>query len=218
MRFSEVGNDKVGHDTITVSRPTVDSCPPDCFFLNNGCYAQRTENRWKHTRSFAAPNLKTKKVGIIALIWKAISDNKPIRIHERGDFYIDNKLDIEYINNWKAALSEFDRDVLCNIWTYTHVYDKEVADLQNYGINIYASVNTEKQAKLAKKNGFKLFAWSTDLVKSKHKSNLDKPKYVDLPVIGSTLVCPEQRVGKSLTCSKCQWCIQGKGNVAFMKI
>ena len=72
-----------------------------------------------------------------------------------------------------------------------------------------------KQAKLA---GFTLFAWITDLKRSKRKDNRDKPKFVTLPLLGSTLVCPEQIMGKDrVTCSKCKWCVNGKGNVAFMQ-
>jgi hypothetical protein len=37
------GNDKLGKGCIVVSRPVGDTCPSDCDYLNNGCYAEHTE-------------------------------------------------------------------------------------------------------------------------------------------------------------------------------
>ena len=39
------GNDKLGKENcIVVSRPVGDTCPSDCDFLGNGCYAEDLEN------------------------------------------------------------------------------------------------------------------------------------------------------------------------------
>jgi len=219
MKVSDKGNQKVGQQILTINRPVGDTCPPDCFFLNNGCYADRTEHRWKHTREFSFNNLQITKVDIIALVWKAISTKTAIRIHERGDFFLNNKLDKKYIQAWQDGLSMFKKSELCDIWVYTHVFDPDIASLRRYGIKVYASIHSVEDYKKARKAGFKLFAWVSDLIKSKFKPNTDKPRFIDLPIIGRTLVCPEQRLGHHhTTCSKCKWCVKGKGNVAFMKI
>lgn len=106
---------------------------------------------------------------------------------------------------------------LPHTFTYTHIYDHRIAELQDYGVNVYASVHGETDIEEAKKAGFNLFAFATKIPKKKGGTP-DAPKYIDLPVLGRTLVCPEQRMGrKRVTCDKCKWCVEGKGNVAFLE-
>lgn len=217
------GNEKLGK-CIVVSRPVGDSCPSSCPFLNNGCYAEMTEKRFPQSRAAGFDNMIVKRHDVLATIEKAIDKNLSIRMHERGDFLKPNgQLDLRYVNNWVESLKKIKRGDRPNIWAYTHIYDKRLLTLAKVGVYLYASVHTDADVKTAKRAGFKLFAYCTKIRKVKGGST-DSPKFVDLPILGRTLVCPEQRLGrKRVTCAgtdettACNWCTMGKGNVAFLE-
>jgi hypothetical protein len=78
------GNDKLGKGCIVVSRPVGDTCPPDCDYLGNGCYAEATENQYKNARVAGFANVITEKNKIRAMILDAKRREKSIRWHERG--------------------------------------------------------------------------------------------------------------------------------------
>ena len=213
------GNDKLGNSVIVNSRPVGDSCPPGCFFLENGCYAEKVENRFPNARTAGFTNMELTWGSIWTQIRSAYDAGKSMRIHERGDFAMpkDGKsvIDYNYLNAWKKALTETENKP--RIWTYTHLYYKCIAELANYGVKVYASVHNDADVKKAKAKGFRLFAFCTTIKKKKGGSR-DQAKRIELPVIGKTLVCPEQIMGrKRVTCDSCNWCIDGKGNVAFLE-
>jgi hypothetical protein len=215
MKHSK-GNDKLGNCGV-MSRPVGDTCPSTCWFLGNGCYAEATENRFPNAREYSQNNILTQWRGIKRFIEKYADK----RIHERGDWFINGKLDRRYLYNWCKALRESNKRG--KIWTYTHILDKRLLTLERYGVKIYASVNTPTEAEYARSAGFSLIAYCTDIKKKKGGSR-DVTTYIDLPVIGRTLVCPEQRLGrKRVTCAgtktttRCGWCIDGRGDVAFLE-
>lgn len=211
MRYSN-GNEKLGN-TLVISRPVGTSCPNTCPFLGNGCYAEHTEKQYKATRPFAMANLVVSESEIRSLIDNAVASNKAVRIHERGDFCRDNKLDLPYIKAWIQAIKSSSK--LPHIYTYTHKLVKTLAKLP---ISVYASVHNERDIIVAQQAGFKLFAYCSEIQRSKRHSNRHIPTFINLPIIGRTLVCPEQRLGrKKITCDKCRWCIEGKDNVMFLK-
>jgi hypothetical protein len=145
----------------------------------------------------------------------AVESGKDVRLHERGDFLLDNKIDREYVNNWQSVLTATRN--LPWIWGYTHVFQVSIAKLRQKRVNLYASVHSTKDIKQAKKKGFKLFAWQIDTPKKRGGSK-NFPAKLDMPILGRTLVCPEQRLGRNnITCDKCRWCIEGKGHVIFLK-
>jgi hypothetical protein len=225
MIFAE-GNSKLGSNCFVVSRPVGDTCPSSCHFLGNGCYAEHTEKRFPVARTAAAKNLITDKNKIRSLILLAISQNKSIRIHERGDFGKNDKIDLEYIDNWAwACQSVLDNGLeLPKIWTYTHFIKKIIIKKLAKYIKVYASVHNEEDAKKAKKLGF-IVAY----IDTNHKFMKKKGKKIKEGIPGfveiageKTLVCPEQRKGRDLTtCTggktrACEWCLKGKP-VAFME-
>lgn len=215
MYISEQGNEKLGKNVVVVNRPVELTCPPDCPFLHFGCYAEKTENRFKDARRVSYENLALTVEEIQEIIRIAVSKEKDVRMHERGDFLQNGKADQTYIGNWRKAIAA--SPDLPYIWGYTHAYQKSIANLQQKNVNIYASVHNEEDVKKAKQKGFKLFAWAIDTPKKRGGSK-DFPAKVELPVIGKTLVCPEQRLGRDkVTCDKCRWCVEGKGNVVFLK-
>lgn len=216
------GNDKLGKNCLIVSRPVGLTCPSSCYFLGNGCYAEFTEKRFPNARKASLENLQPTADEIRAVIQQAIDKNLSIRIHERGDFLLNDKPDKAYIKAWKDAAKSFDN--LPDIWTYSHGYYPTIADLQNYGIRTYASIHNSSDLRKAKAARFKLFAYCTTIPRKKGGS-LDAPKLVILDEV-KFVTCPEQRRGRSnggVTCTgsgesiKCDLCVRGLANVAFLE-
>lgn len=214
MKIIENGNEKLGKNVFVISRPVGLTCPSDCFFLHNGCYAERTEKQYKNTRVSAEANIVVTADEIEGMVRYAYSQKKSIRISERGDFGLNNEVDEDYVGAWYNGVKNV--RLKPYIFTYTHFLDARVAKLEEVGISVYASVHNEADIEKAKSAGFKRFAYITDIKKKKGGSH-DAPKYVELPVIGRTLVCPEQRMGrKKVTCDICKVCVQGKQNIVFL--
>ena len=207
------GNEKLGKQVVVFNRPVGTTCPPNCPLLEHGCYAEFTEHRFTQARLVGENNLNATSQELLAMLEFAVSKNKAVRVHERGDFLLDGKIDRKYLRAWQRAIKSVKK--LPHIWAFTHVYLKSLANLKD--VNVYASVHNEGDVKKAKQKGFTLFAYLLPDRKKKGGSR-DFPKFVNLPVIGKTLVCPEQRLGrKRITCDACRWCVEGKGNVAFLK-
>lgn len=231
------GNDKLGKGCIVVSRPVGDTCPGadseyPCEFLNNGCYAEATERQYTNARTAGLHNIVTEKNRIRAMIVDAERRNKSIRWHERGDWFLNGKVDTDYIGNVRWAC----RSILDNggrlprMWFYTHIYDSLVASLADY-MMVYASVHNVEDKRQAEAAGFKLFAWcdSDKLVapkrpKSKAKADAWRKSLPKLVILDDTkfVTCPEIRRGRSeITCTgtkdsiACDLCVKGLANVLF---
>ena len=214
MKIIETGNEKLGKGIFVVSRPVGLTCPSDCFFLHNGCYAERIEKQYKKTRISAMANVVVTAQEITDMLALAFKKGKAVRIHERGDFGLNDEIDQNYVDAWYNGMKNAINKVA--VFTYTHFLDARVAKLQEVGINIYASVHNEADVMKAKAAGFTRFAYITDIKKKKGGSKDSLPR-VMLPVIEKTLVCPEQRLGrKTITCDVCKVCVNGKQNIAFL--
>lgn len=226
------GNDKLGKGCIVVSRPVGDSCPSTCAFLGNGCYAEATENQYKNARVAGFHNMITEAGRIRAMILDAKRREKSIRWHERGDWFKDGTLDLEYLANVTQACESIlaDGDTLPDMWFYTHIYDDRLVSLEKY-MNVYASVHNDKDMGEALAQGFKLFAWcdsdqkiAPKRPKSKVKAEAWRQALPKLVVLNATkfVVCPEIRRGRSeITCTgtkdsiSCDLCVRGLANVLF---
>lgn len=214
MKIIENGNEKLGKSVFVISRPVGLTCPSDCFFLHNGCYAERIEKQYKNTRTSAEANVVVTADEIEGMIRYAHSQKKSVRIHERGDFGLNDEIDQSYVDAWYNGMKNV--RVKPYVFTYTHFLDARISKLEEVGISVYASVHNEADVIKAKAAGFKHFAYVTDIKKKKGGSH-DSPRYIELPVLGRTLVCPEQRMGrKKVNCDICKVCIGGKQNVAFL--
>lgn len=226
------GNDKLGKGCLVVSRPVGDTCPSDCDYLGNGCYAEGSEKIYPGVRPAAMQNLVTEKNRIRAMILDAIRQGKSIRWHERGDWFLDGKLDMDYLNNviWACDSILAEGKLLPDMWFYTHIYDPRLSMMDKY-MAVYASIHDANDKAEAVAAGFKLFAWcdSDEKIAPKRPRNKAKadawraalPKLV---VIDDTkyIVCPEIRRGRGVvTCTPtkgsvtCDLCVRGLGNVLF---
>lgn len=227
MKFA-YGNEKLGPGCLVVSRPVGDTCPSSCQFLGNGCYAQFTEKRFPNARKAGFENLHSDRTKIRVMILTAVKEGKSIRWHERGDFGLDNSLDMEYIENIEAVCLQLLREnkALPQMWAYTHIYDSRILTRLSQFITIYASVHNAEDMQAAKAAGFKLFAWcDTDgqFPKKGKGGNPDAPK---LAIIENErfVTCPEMRRGRdTVTCTgskdtlACKLCTMGTANVLFLK-
>lgn len=226
MRFAPKGNEKLGKSVFVVSRPVGDTCPADCYFLHNGCYAEATEKRFPNARDAATLNLRVSAQELRSMILEAIRLGKSIRIHERGDFVKPHsqtpenpqgELDHPYLHAWRSAIRSIPKAQRPPIWCYTHHYSKEILVLARLGVSVYASVSCDADYERAKTAGFKLFAFTHELTKGKKPAKEKIGSYTENEYAGRTLVCPEQRMGRAtVTCDKCKWCIHGKGNIVFL--
>lgn len=215
MKIIQTGNEKLGKNVFVVSRPVGLTCPSTCLFLHNGCYAERTEKQYKNTRISAEKNVIITADEVEEVVRDAYAKKKSIRIHERGDFGLNDQIDQAYVDAWYNGV----KNVILKpyIFTYTHFLDARISKLEDVGISVFASVHNDADVMKAKSAGFKHFAYITNIKKKKGGLN-DIDRYVELPVLGRTLVCPEQRIGrKRVTCDKCKVCIEGKQNIAFLQ-
>lgn len=221
MKFS-FENDKIGK-AIIVSRAVGDTCPSTCDYLHNGCYAEKTERLFKNARKVGLANIVTDYNKIRSMLVLAVNKNLKVRIHERGDFLYDGKLDKQYIQNWRKACLSLDS--LPSIWTYTHVYSKYLVNSLSEFVTMYASVHSQSDYRKAVKAGFTKFAWCDNGTYGDYHRNgkTVAPKVLQ---IGKEKfhVCPEQLYGRAkVTCTgtkrtkACNLCIQGKKNVLFVQ-
>jgi len=226
------GNDKLGKGCVVVSRPVGDTCPSDCDYLGNGCYAEQTEKIYPGVRPAAMQNLVTEKNKIRAMILDANRREKSIRWHERGDWFLNGELDTNYVDNvtWACESILADGDSLPDMWFYTHIYDSRLVSLEKY-MAVYASVHDDNDMNEAKSQGFKLFAWCDSDMKvapkrPKHKAKADvwRASLPKLVVLNGEkfITCPEIRRGRAIiTCTgtkdsiSCDMCVKGLANVLF---
>lgn len=229
-KFNANGNSKIGQAYIT-NRAVLDTCPSSCSFYEDGCYAEFTEKLYPNVRKHDLENTKFPAIKlwnlIRSMLIQAEKTGNDVRIHERGDFFKDGRLDKSYLNAYLKAFKSMKDSgkTIPKVWVYTHVFNKEILKLAEYGVQVYASVSTPAQLRKAKKAGFRLFAFADKFHKIMKRSKRHNP--AELPRIEwegeKFLVCPEQRVGRDkITCcgnktsKACMWCVTGKGHVAFI--
>jgi len=223
MYIAKRGNQKLGRRVHVISRPVGVTCPNNCPFLQEDSsvrsYGEFTELRFNRAKKAPERNLRVSAEQLYTAIIEANENQVDFRIHERGDFKLDGKVDTWYVGQLLRAIKKAIKEkTVPKIWFYTHVYSKIVAKLGRLqNVAAYASVHNAKDIKQAAQKGFTLFAYVLNVRKAKGGSR-DFPSHVDVPSLGRTLVCPEQRFGKDkVTCQKCRWCIEGKGNVVFLE-
>jgi hypothetical protein len=226
------GNEKLGQGCLVVSRPVGDTCPSTCAFLGNGCYAEQTEKMYPNVRPAGMQNVITERGRIRSMILDAISQGKSIRWHERGDWFLNGSLDLDYVNNviWACDSIVADGKMLPDMWFYTHIYDPRLCMMDKY-MAVYASVHNATDMEKARGAGFKLFAWcdsdqkvATKRPRSKVKADAWRKSLPKLVVLNDTkfVTCPEIRRGRGVvTCTPtkgsvdCNLCVKGLANVLF---
>ena len=211
-------NKKVGKRKCwVVNRLVGKTCSTNCP-MKKRCYAKKTEQRWKSAELVSAQNQFVSVSEWVELFNLCNRQNKPLRLHERGDFGtgIGDKLDKPYLDNLRIALKQPHP----NIWLFTHLHKPQIAQLP---IITYASVESASSIKQAESAGFKRFALVLPF-----RPKISRPYLRGLPVYQGNrwitlhdkkwFVCPAVYQGKRKhkpTCVECKHCILGKSNVAF---
>jgi hypothetical protein len=226
------GNDKLGKGCLVVSRPVGDTCPVTCEFLGNGCYAEQTEKMYPNVRPAGMVNVITERGRIRSMILDAIRQGKSIRWHERGDWFLNGSLDMDYLNNviWACDSILAEGKMLPDMWFYTHIYDPRLSMMDKY-MAVYASVHNANDKAIATEAGFKLFAWCDSDQKiakkrPKRKAAADawRKSLPKLAILDGEkyITCPEIRRGRGVvTCTPtkgsvdCNLCVKGLANVLF---
>lgn len=214
------GNDKLGKYISTFSRSYDITCPNSCEHLDNSCYAGKIERRFPSAKLSYHNNLQVKDwQKIRAFLLEAKKRNNAVRFHVSGDYLFTTKdnrkvLDIKYINAIKQAYISLKKNKISppNTFCFTHVYHKKVAELSKY-MKIFASVQTSGDYKKAKKAGFKLFAWSSELVKGKDFNK------IYITETGKRVVTCFEQVGTKKDCSSCGFCFNSNVqlDICFLK-
>lgn len=187
-------NRKLGYAVAATYRKVVNTCPTDCSFLDNGCYAQKGYvNIW--SKKSKDNNDKLSNLPL---------DCKLVRLNVSGDFlkFDGSKIDQEMIDEIREfALSR----PKTKIWGYTHAW-KLIGKNPFLGIKnirLHASLNSFKDRKKAKRLGYSIAS-----VKSKYdKRKLAKnAKYCPIDI----LKFHKKKI--NIGCSSCRLCIDRNEN------
>jgi len=189
------GNQKLGANVISTYRSVGITCPSDCPFLNNGCYAQ------KHKQGIIQ-KLANNSIEVfnhtMQIVWAKVlrKRNKPtlVRFHTSGDVMKNNYPDKQYIR-YLLSWAEKYKLLGMKIINYTHAWKHDyVNTIQGF---TRASTHSIEEAQNAIKNGW-------HVVMSVPKKGVEEAKK-NLADVGLTGVhCPNQT--HKITCSQCKLC------------
>jgi len=176
----------------TFSLPSRVTCRGKTEHCERFCYAKKAEKCYKGVLPRRKMNYKlSKKKSFVMEMIKLVakSNSNYIRIHESGDFY-----NQKYLNKWIEICKIFPNK---KFLAYTQSYDLDFSKKPKNMI-IYYSVWDD--SKNVPKKG--LFAYAIDNGKGK----------IEEYKIPKTHLCKKSG---DLTCDKCLFCFEGRGNVSF---
>lgn len=184
-------NAKTGPASVTYASQK--SCPRDCPFLNNGCYAEHGKTGIITKRLNASTVKDPNEIARVeADHIKALADNGPridLRVHVVGDSRTPKAAQLV-----GGAMADYERRTGRSAWTYTHAW-KRVKAGNWRGANVLASCESPRDVKRANAMGY-----VASLVVPEFKTH--KTYEID----GVKLVpCPYQTRG--VQCVKCRLCL-----------
>lgn len=206
-----LGNVKLGPLIATISRIVGITCPPDCFFLDNGCYAQRTQARRPNVFHVWLQNvLKWDAKAVLHKLryWTHAINIVALRLLVGGDFGIDGVIDKDFVNSifWlKRKLPKLPFFGATHFWK---LFGKRgCTRFRKADIHIFASVHTKDEATKAKQDGWKIW-FASAITKASHNGS----KYdADL----NAIYCPEQ-IGTKPDCQRCGFCWNNETDVGVI--
>jgi len=187
---------------------------------------------YPNVRPAGMQNVITERGRIRSMILDAMRQNKSIRWHERGDWFLNGELDLDYVANvtWACESILADGKTLPDMWFYTHIYDSRLVAFEKY-MAVYASIHDANDKAEAVAAGFKLFAWcdsdqkiAPKRPKRKAAADVWRQALPKLVIIDGDkyITCPEIRRGRGVvTCTPtkgsvdCNLCVKGLANVLF---
>jgi hypothetical protein len=171
------------------------SCPNATPLCKKYCYAKKAERAYKNVFISRMANTFDSFKATFISDMKAIllhENNTYIRIHESGDFYSQ-----EYLDKWFKICNQFPEK---RFLAYSQMYN---LDWSNKPKNMVVYWTIWTDSKILPKKGLK--AYVIDNGKGKIPEYKIKPR--------GHLCCKGH--GSNLTCDKCLFCFEGKGNVIF---
>lgn len=190
-------NSKLGEGIASFSLQAGSTCPGASAFCASACYAKKgfimfPQNQARYAKNFAESLTDNFVDKLVEEIHTA--GVRTVRIHPSGDFY-----SIEYVRAWTQAAK---RLPWVRFFGYTRSWRipsfmpalEELRALPN--VVIYASMDDSMHDKLPE-------GWPVAFTG-------------DIAVIYGTL-CPNQTSGGKVTCAQCRHCIEGNGDVTFLK-
>jgi len=207
----------------TLSRPVGNTCPTECTFLNDGCYAQKgnflfQKAKVSRERNYR-PNWKKWTENLISDLESCRkNEHYLVRLLVGGDWLIRTmgnrrRFDSNFANSIYSAFSSVNEDVVqrkITAFAPTHAYryfPKGAAqELYSVGVEVFASIHLDsptlrKDVRYCETNGFERIAY----ISSTQKKKADKTITVDKDL--DALVCTEQ-IGNSESCVKCGFCFK----------
>jgi len=194
MVYISSGNRRM--EIPTFSLPAETTCPGATDLCKEYCYAKKAERVWPNVLPSREKNYKESK-RFKQFMWNLyswLSLKQPIyfRIHESGDFYSQ-----EYFNTWCTIAYLFPE---IKFLAYTQIYD---LDLSYKPDNLILYWTIWPDSKEVPKDGLKAYVIDDGSNKI--------PNYKDAP---TGHMCSKGH-GSKLTCDKCKYCLEGKGDVIF---
>jgi len=186
-------NSKTGHCSTT--HTSGESCPPDCPYIEKGCYKEYGRLRMGATNETKDSGLTPIQIarnearGIDCL-----TGMRPLRLHVGGECRTNGSAKI--VSRASARYRKrFDQPV----WTYTHSWLK-VARSSWGNVSVLASCETADQVREAKDRGY-----ATALVVESFR-NCTFPKEM--------IPCPEQT--KGIQCVNCRLCFKDRKDLTVV--
>lgn len=202
------GNRKVGK--ISVTHAAQGSCPLDCAFLGNGCYAESGMQGMFHTAKMNKRG-KGKSPAVIARdeakAIDGLTGKRLMRLHIVGDCSTDyaamtvSAAAGRYVR--RGGFKASDR----RVWTYTHAWRNVRRTSWNRAVSVLASCETEEHIRQARAKGYA----SAIVVESfdGHTGTYTMPE-------GERVIpCPAQTrehlpEDRQVTCEQCRLCLDGE--------
>jgi len=198
-----VGNANKKTGTISTYAPVGDTCPSSCPFLNNGCYAQGGNVNIHQNNSTDDSTMRV--ISVAHALVLGIHNQLPVRLHVSGDFYLNDEVDLAYLEgiatvffyfseNWLPAKRYLARR---QVWTYTHARSDEdyslIDDMIGDNVTVIRSDRAIAGGAIVK--------------------NFDRLGEVSFPEGTKPFKCPAQLSGGKVTCAECRACIEPKDRV-----
>lgn len=204
----KLGNTKLGNSIATISREIGPTCPGDCPFLGNGCYAERIQRRYATVHAAWRKN-NSPTADLDAESARNLHKATAVRLHVAGDFLMHGALDRPYL----AKILRLARSSGKPWWVYTHAWRElahHVQYLRRAGIEVFASVHRFSDGVRAQELGYRV-AYMPGVAKKGYNGPRAWHQHT-MPLI----VCPEQ-IGTKNSCEDCGYCFRDrKHGVVFL--
>ena len=188
---NSTANRKLGNMAVTYASQV--SCPSDCAWRRNGCYAESGPVSWAVTTKLnRAKHNAYQTAQLEARGIDSLPGDKPLRVHVVGDCTTDRNA-----QTVSAAADRYTNRMGFGAYTYTHAWDRVERDSWG-GMSVLASCETHDQVERAHARGY-----AAAIVVSEHTSARaeDHAGYRYIP-------CPQQT--KDVTCDQCGLCQKDK--------